>query len=71
MALKLKIHPRKVGYLLSQNKDLIKFPCHRVVRENREIGGYRLGQKLKIYFLKKEKIKIRNKKVLKEFFVKI
>lgn len=68
LALKLKTSPRVIGRLLNQNKKLVKIPCHRVVLKNGKIGGYRLGKRLKIFLLKKEGIKIKKDKVLKENF---
>jgi len=36
-------------------------PCHRVVKSNGEVGGYRWGSKKKIALLKKEGVKINTK----------
>lgn len=54
---------RAVGNVLSKNKDP-KIPCHRVIRSNGEIGGYKHGTKKKVTLLKKEGIykKIQNSK---------
>lgn len=50
---------RVVGNLLNKNKDP-KIPCHRIIKSDGSIGGYRLGAKKKIALLKKEgAIKIR------------
>ncbi len=48
---------RAVGNILAKNQDP-KIPCHRVIRSDGKIGGYRKGTKNKIVFLKKEGIKI-------------
>jgi len=40
-----------------------KIPCHRVVKSNGRIGGYKGGAKKKIYLLKKEGIIIKNGKI--------
>lgn len=51
-------HPkswRAVGNILNKNKDP-KIPCHRVIKSNGRIGGYRYGTKRKITLLKKEGI---------------
>ena len=56
---------RAVGNALGKNKDFLKFPCHRVVKINGDIGGYARGAKKKISLLKKERIEIKNGKVAK------
>lgn len=53
---------RVVGNILNKNRD-IKVPCHRVVRSNGKIGGYRNGSRKKIKLLKKEGIKIKHGKI--------
>lgn len=45
---------RAVGSILNKNKNP-KVPCHRVIRSDKTIGGYRQGSKKKIELLKKEK----------------
>ena len=45
---------RAVGSALNKNPNPVIVPCHRVVRSNGEIGGYRGGQKKKAILLKKE-----------------
>jgi len=54
---------RAVGNILHRNTDP-RVPCHRVVRSNREVGGYRKGTNKKISLLKREGIAIKNKKVV-------
>ena len=54
---------RAVGNALNKNPKPIKIPCHRVVRLDGQIGGYKLGQKKKIELLEREGIIIKNKKV--------
>ena len=59
-------HPRAwrvVGNILNKNKNP-KIPCHRVIRADGKIGGYKDGTKKKIALLKKEGVKIKNKKVI-------
>lgn len=63
MARKLKTSPRAVGQALKKNLNPIKIPCHRVVKSNGKVGGYSQGIKKKIKLLKKEGIKIKNKKI--------
>ncbi|HCM36593.1 MAG TPA: 6-O-methylguanine DNA methyltransferase [Candidatus Wildermuthbacteria bacterium] len=38
---------RAVGTALGKNPDLKKIPCHRVVRSDGKVGGYRFGEKRK------------------------
>ena len=45
---------RAVGSALNKNPNPIIVPCHRVIRSNGEVGGYRGGTKKKIALLKKE-----------------
>lgn len=45
---------RAVGNILNKNKDP-QIPCHRVIRSDGKIGGYKDGEKRKIILLKKEK----------------
>jgi methylated-DNA-[protein]-cysteine S-methyltransferase len=54
---------RAIGNALNKNTNLIKIPCHRVIRSNGEIGGYAKGQKEKIKLLKSEGIEIKNNKI--------
>jgi len=44
---------RAVGNILNKNVDP-KVPCHRVIRSDGEIGGYRDGKAAKIRILKRE-----------------
>jgi len=63
----LRIHPRVVGRILSQNKDLKNIPCYRVVKSDGSIGGYKLGRKKKIELLKKDGIVFEKKINLKKY----
>ena len=49
---------RLIGKILNRNPNPIVVPCHRVVRSNGSIGGYRFGTKMKVELLKKEGIVI-------------
>jgi len=49
---------RAVGNALNSNENLIIIPCHRVVKSNREVGGYKLGRKKKIGLLKDEGVEV-------------
>ena len=44
---------RAVGNILNKNVDP-KVPCHRVIRSDGKIGGYRDGKAVKIRILKRE-----------------
>lgn len=55
---------RSVGTALHKNKMPIIIPCHRVVNSNGFVGGYGKGIKRKTELLKKEGIKIKNKKII-------
>ena len=54
---------RAVGNALNRNNKPIIIPCHRVINTSGALGGYRGGLTKKIALLKKEGIKIKNKKV--------
>jgi methylated-DNA-[protein]-cysteine S-methyltransferase len=62
-AMKTKAY-RAVGTALKNNKKPIIIPCHRVVNSNGSIGGYKgkLNNKEKIKLLRKEGIKIKQRK---------
>ncbi|OHA88379.1 MAG: 6-O-methylguanine DNA methyltransferase [Candidatus Zambryskibacteria bacterium RIFCSPHIGHO2_01_FULL_43_25] len=46
---------RAVGNILNKNTSS-KIPCHRVIRSDGKIGGYRWGSQKKKEILKKEKV---------------
>jgi len=46
--------PRSVGRAEASNPFPLLIPCHRVVRSNLSIGGYGLGQKVKLQILQRE-----------------
>ena len=49
---------RAVGNILNKNTNP-KIPCHRVIKSNGEIGGYRKGVKKKVSLLKSEGVVIK------------
>ncbi|OYT43346.1 MAG: cysteine methyltransferase [Candidatus Aenigmarchaeota archaeon ex4484_56] len=58
IAFKLNINPRVVGKILSENENLSKIKCYKVVRSDGRVGGYILGKPEKIRRLKEENIEI-------------
>ncbi len=46
---------RAVGQVLKNNPYLLVVPCHRVIKDNGDLGGYALGQKVKAALLDLEK----------------
>jgi len=55
---------RAVGNILNKNPNLKTIPCHRVIKSDGRIGGYRYGRKRKAALLEKEGMAIKNWKVL-------
>ncbi len=55
---------RAVGNACNKNPFVPAVPCHRIVKNNGEIGGYSRGVKKKIALLEKEGITIKNNRVL-------
>jgi len=53
---------RAVGNALNKNTDL-KIPCHRVVKSDGRVGGYREGISRKVCLLKKEGVLIVNQRL--------
>lgn len=54
---------RAVGNILNKNRNP-KIPCHRVIRADGKIGGYREGTSKKAFLLKKENVKIKKRKIV-------
>ncbi|QYA47907.1 methylated-DNA--[protein]-cysteine S-methyltransferase [Nosocomiicoccus ampullae] len=52
---KSKTYSRAVARVVANNQLLIIVPCHRVVRKDGNIGGFRLGEENKRYLLNLEK----------------
>jgi methylated-DNA-[protein]-cysteine S-methyltransferase len=55
---------RSVGNALNRNPFAPKVPCHRVVRNGGLVGGFAGGQEKKIKILKKEGLKIIDRKLV-------
>lgn len=55
---------RAVGNVLNTNKNL-KIPCHRVIKSDGKIGGYRYGTKKKTALLKKEGVVVKKRRVVR------
>lgn len=54
---------RGVGNILNKNQDP-EIPCHRVIRSDGRIGGYRYGKKQKITLLQKEGAILKNWRIV-------
>jgi methylated-DNA-[protein]-cysteine S-methyltransferase len=66
-------HPRAcraVANALARNPFPVKIPCHRVIRSDGKVGGYRFGTKQKVKLLLREGIKIKNGKIGSKFIFK-
>jgi methylated-DNA-[protein]-cysteine S-methyltransferase len=54
---------RAVGNALNKNTQILKIPCHRVVKSNGEVGGYALGTDKKVKYLRAEGVIVVDGKV--------
>ena len=54
---------RAVGNAMNKNPYAPEVPCHRVVKNDGNVGGFASGTKNKIQMLKKERIIIENGKI--------
>lgn len=64
---KLAGHPkacRAVGNALNRNPDPKTIPCHRVIKSDGTIGGFKKGTKKKISLLRGEGVIIQKRKVV-------
>ena len=62
-AIGLKNGQRVIGRVMKNNPFPVIIPCHRVVKSNREIGGYAFGVDIKRSMLTKEGICIKNNRI--------
>jgi methylated-DNA-[protein]-cysteine S-methyltransferase len=54
---------RAVANALASNPHPVKIPCHRVVRSDGSVGGYKLGKRRKAELLVGEGVVIKKEKV--------
>ena len=54
---------RAVANALARNPHPIKIPCHRVVRSDGEVGGYKMGKRRKAKLLVQEGVEIRSGRI--------
>lgn len=40
LAKRMRTSPRYIGYLLKNNPDPVTYPCYKVIKTDRSIGGY-------------------------------
>jgi O-6-methylguanine DNA methyltransferase len=52
-----------VGNVLNRNTNPERIPCHRVIRSNGELGGYKWGKSRKASLLRKEGVILNNWKI--------
>jgi len=55
---------RAIGQALNKNPNAPKVPCHRVVKSDGTLGGYKFGANKKKQLLQKEGIIIKNNKII-------
>ena len=58
---------RLIGRILGNNPNPVKVPCHRVVKSDGKLGGYRYGIDKKKDLLQKEGISIVNETIVENF----
>ena len=56
---------RAVGNALNNNPDPKTIPCHRVIKSDGAVGGYKEGTKKKAALLQKEGVIIKNGRVVR------
>lgn len=56
---------RAVGNALNKNPLPLIIPCHRVIKSDMTIGGFRGGVKMKKELLKREGVKFEGNKIIK------
>ena len=58
---------RMIGRILGNNPNPVKVPCHRVVKSDGKLGGYRYGIDKKKELLEKEGISFVNETTVNNF----
>ncbi len=58
---------RAVGTAMGKNPFPIIIPCHRVIRSDGKIGGFRGGTPMKVEILNNEGIKIENNRIKEKY----
>lgn len=69
LAIVTGLHPRTVGVLMRNNPFPVLIPCHRVVHEDKSIGGYSSGVGKKLMLLREEGVVIKHGKVLSQMWL--
>ncbi len=71
----LKTHPRNIAKAVKNNDEPIITPCHRVIRENGEVGGYTINGRRLPEFKRKllllEGVVFTGDKVGRDFFTRL
>jgi len=55
---------RLVGTIVGKNPNVLKVPCHRVVKNNGEVGEYVGGKAQKIAILESELVNVNGNKIV-------
>jgi alkylated DNA nucleotide flippase Atl1 len=66
-----EVHPRKIGKIVKDNKELEKVPCYKVLENENKIGFYngKDGIHGKVNKIKQEGIEVINGKIDKKYFI--
>lgn len=66
-----EVHPRKIGKIVKDNKELEKVPCYKVLENENKIGFYNWKDGIhgKVNKIKEEGIEVINGKIDKKYFI--
>lgn len=66
-----EVHPRKIGKIVKDNRELEKVPCYKVLENENKIGFYngKDGIHGKVNLIKAEWIEVINGKIDKKYFL--